>query len=295
MVEVNGGMVPPLGQGQGQGGGQIGYSNELGKPGGTIDAGESLRADGKGKLGGKSRSSKNSAVSVEKGKDCTATIYLHVHLQAGTGCTAKDMQNTKDKMEDAAKKWDGKKCKCKPDPAPVGKRYKEAKDGCTIHLKLVFHDKPPPKGDGDRRVVNVRVNCGKYDRTKEPTPGLTQPRQWTTLYAPDHGAEPSEPYYAHELGHHLFGSGNDATKPDGWDEHGHNPDKGGFMRDTVEGSGLEADEGPSQDELCALVEEYELCDMKKCCVPEDAPKEEDAKDANQTHGANVVVFAVRDD
>jgi len=294
MVEVNGGMVPPLGQGQGQGG-QIGYSNENGKPGGTIDAGASLRADGTGKPGGKPRSPKNSAISVEKGKDCSATIYLHVHLQAGAGCTAKDIQNTKDKMEEAVKKWDGKKCKCKPDPAPAGKRYKQGKDGCTIHLKLVFHDKPPPKGDGDKKVVSVKVKCGKYDPTKESTPGLTQPRQWTTLYAPDHGAEPSEPYYAHEFGHHLFGSGNDPTKPDGWDDHGHNPDKKGFMRDTVTGGGIGPDEEPSQDELCALVGEYELCDMKKCCELEDVPKEEKVKGVKQTNSTNAFIFAVRYD
>lgn len=299
MVEVNGGMVPPLGQGQGQGE-RIGYSNEEGEPGGSIDAGASLRAGANGNPGGKPRSPKNSVITVEKGKGCSATIYLHVHLQAGAGCTAEDMQETKDKLEDAAKKWDGKKCKCEPDPPPAGKRYKKDKDGkdkdgCTINFKLVFHDKPPPKGDGDKKVVNVKVNCGEYDPKKEPTPGLAQPRQWITLYAPNHGAEPSTPYYAHELGHHLFGTGDDPTKPKQWDPFGHNPDDRGFMRDTQVHRGLADSDEPTQDELCALVEKYELCDMRKCCELEDVPKEAKARDKKQTDSADATVFAARDD
>lgn len=40
---------------------------------------------------------------------------------------------------------------------------------------------------------------------------------------------------------------------------------------------------------------YELCDMRKCCELEDVPKEAKAKDKEETDGADVTVFAARDD
>jgi hypothetical protein len=80
---------------------------------------------------------------------------------------------------------------------------------------------------------------------------------------------------AHELGHLLFGTGD--QKPKGWDDgfHSKNPDD--LMRDTEakgEGTGgpLRGDEKLSQDELCKLADKVGL-KAGDCCTYKDKVKD----------------------
>lgn len=268
MVDVNGGMVPPKGDDKSQAETitywEIDKDNKETGTHSTVDKGSSLGSgdtvskvhpDSKSKAKGVdgTRRGKNPSISVMS-DECWILILMHVHLQSKSGCTAQQMANAKKKLETAASKWNETETVL---PCKSGKGT-----GCTVTLRLVWHNESSPK------VINVRVDCSK----KEPK-GSTQSggdKNGNDAYievAPpdDKESDGSEGYYAHELGHNLFGTQSAENLPKEW-KGAHNPDDKGLMRDTDKTKPIDKKETPSIPEKQLLYKLYGLvCDGEKCC------------------------------
>lgn len=293
MVEVNGSMVPPLGQGQ-QGERSItidkvkdskGKSVTLTIPDKWKKSDDGPKND---KLGDKKRSPKGfpgGYVSVDPEppppddkdkKPCKATIYLHLTL-AGKGCSAVDVNTAMQLMEAGAKKLGGT-CVC-PHP-PAGEEH-DKNEGRTVEVVIVWH----PKAGGG--VATVTLVCGP----KPPTHGEASSESATIKFngnlglptGPNVGA--LESLCAHEMGHLLFGTGSHslgkedvAEGDDPWSQpQGHNPDPNGLMRNTEKdpnnpdrkkNSRLKEDDKVTQKEVCILcnkagLKEADCCTYKK--------------------------------
>lgn len=277
MVSVNGGMVPPFGGSQGSGGDTVGYSAAKGGKSGTVPANGGLRAKDKGadgkKNGDKPRFPKNRSLSIEKPKNqwCATIINIHIHMQAGPGCTQDDMAKTKEELEEAAKKW-SQVCPC-PE-AEAGSVLVPGPLGCAFDVRIIWHDEP------SNDAVTIAVDCKDRKLTDPDIPGEGQPgsgrepriRIAAQGRVKDNNdvAIPLKGYYAHELGHNLF-----FNDPEGWSG-GHNPDDKGIMRDTKKpggGGGIGGGEIPTPQEMCELakLDKALSCNIKECCVYVKAP------------------------
>ncbi|MBI5850674.1 MAG: hypothetical protein HZB39_06490 [Planctomycetes bacterium] len=266
MVEVNGGMVPPLGQ-RPQEPRTIRFERVRDDQGKKVELpipSEWRKSDDgprKGKFGDKPRYGKwpGGFVSVdpepsptEAKKPCKATIYLHLTL-AGKGCSPTDVITTMQRMEEGAEKLGGT-CPC-PDP-PEGQEH-DKNEGRTVKIVIVWH----PSASGG--VATVTLDCG----AKPPRHGRASSEDGTIEFdgnfaaAEGRSGASNASLCAHELGHLLFGTGPHA--PEGWKD-GHNPESGSLMRDT-EGDGLKGEDHASIVEVCALCDKAGL-ELEHCCT-----------------------------
>lgn len=286
MVAVNGDMVPPAGASRQsltrpqQGGGKVGYSDQNGEPKGTVDAGNYVKWNVKDKernLYGETVGN-NRSLSIKRGQ-CETVIFMHVHLQEDSaGCDAVLMQATMDKMEKAASKWRGE-VKC-PEPK-LGRRHKKGMGKCTWALRLAWHS-DNPKSHNDS--IAIKVDCQAWNPGTRPLPGEALAGSGLDggirVLAPGKGADPSEGYYAHELGHNLFlGSvpkgvltvAGDPEHSETWSR-GHSPDKGSIMRDTALHGGIPGTDEPTAKDIKALMNAYKICvKITNCCNTEPIP------------------------
>jgi hypothetical protein len=278
MVDPNGNMVPPLGQGA-QEKRDILFGRMKDKDGKSIGVpvpGKwKLSTDGvtdaKGKqslLGNKPRVPNwaGGCVSVdvdpaptEANKPCKATIYLHMTLASkpGTKCTAAEVANTMRIMEDAAALLGGK-CPC---PAPGEGEDHDKNEGRTVEFAIIWH----PKAGAGGAVATVEVNC----EGEPPDHGNASSESGTIGFDGRVGSTEGLRYpgmvavCAHELGHLLFGTG--AHAPPGW-KGDHNPDKNSLMRNTrAPGKGLTGADKPSAQETCMLCDKARL-KVGDCCT-----------------------------
>jgi hypothetical protein len=188
--------------------------------------------------------------------DCWIMMLMHVHLQSKNGCTKKQMANAKKKLEAAADKWNagGVFIPCKSSKKP---------GGCIFIFRLVWHNASASN------VINVRVDCSKNDHKGSTVSGGGNGKYIEVAPPDDKESDGSEGYYAHELGHNMFGTqqpGN--TPPEGWSPEGHSPGDKGIMRDTEKTKGIEKGEKPSPDEMKALYQKYGLVCDDGCCKDE---------------------------
>jgi hypothetical protein len=302
MVEINGSMVAPFG-GNKQGN-QPTFTSGDGKKHFTVDApAGSLLAGSKDannkQYGNQHRESRNRTLSIDRQK-CTAIIYVHLSLVPNGNCKPDEVKATMKELEAAVASYlTNLKCPC-----DVKEGYSLTKnDGCTISVKLVWHDKPGPD------VLPVTIICDDYDPNKDPFgQGPVSKGQMALTLAGKHmwqfasgrlGKDtqgyniPSGPTYGHELGHNLFGNANEVPPswrdPKNWPNHkvspGHNPDQTGFLRDTSKNP-LTVNDKMSNGETCALAEKWNLCPTKDkdCCSWEKA---------SESHVAVVEVGRVR--
>lgn len=279
MVEVNGGMVPPIGYDKKKDPGivysEIGDDNQVKKDKGRkltgkVEKGDSLAPGGTmpnpmgapkpppGTPGGAPRKSGNQSISIVR-NDCWTLVLMHAHLQS-KGCSSGQMQGTKEKFDKAAAKWDA----TIPCPKGTGTCH-------SFFVRMVWHDEP------NSDVINVRVDCtSKAKKTEGETKSGADARGDTAYIEVAPADEQSEGYYAHELGHNMFGTkGSDEGAPKEWNGEPHNPDDQGLMRDTSkkkkdkEGkdvdNGIKPDEKPSSAEIKLLFKKYGVACNEKCC------------------------------
>lgn len=271
MVEVNGSMVPPLGQ-EPQGPRSITFErvkDNKGKPVTLTLPGDWHKSDDGPKnerLGSKKRYGKwaGGCISVEKEppppddknkKTCIATIYLHLTL-VGKGCSATDVNSAMDMMERGARKLGGT-CPCAP--PPDGEEH-DRNDGRSVKVVIIWHPKP---GGG---IASVKLDCG----AKAPHHGEASSEAGTIEFdgnmslteGPNVAGNAS--LCAHEMGHLLFGTGSQA--PDGWDGD-HNPDGNGLMRDTEKNkeAALTGRDKTNEKENCILCSKAGL-KVEDCCT-----------------------------
>jgi len=216
-----------------------------------IDANRSVNVGGFKTDDFGSVSSRNKTITVKKVSPCMVQMYIHMWFDpaAASGCTKQQSQMCIDRFHAAVSKyWQLKLCRCKDEEL-----YYLAL-GCTFSVKIVWHKREMAGDGGGPKTLDVKLLCGKM-------PGaLTTFEDKIESGTPDNASW--ETVYAHELGHNIF----DTTPSllSGADGEGHVP------RDTVArlmGKGpVKDDDRVSNQEACAAVAGYSLCNMSECCL-----------------------------
>lgn len=275
MVEVNGGMVGPLG------GAQDPSSSHRWPLNFRTDAATGgMSATSTGASSWKwgwpfspkapdfgQPSKHNKAVTVKKTGKCSAVAYVHIWVHpiyaSVRGCDARDVQSVVDAVDKGVNRhFQNRHCPCPPE-------Y-DGGEGLTISVQVVWHTTPDLKKIGPDDVTPLRldVRCEKWE--KGPI-AYSQTGDWIWTMSPTYNQNVNawDTILAHEIGHQLITS-NDA----GFDHQGHNtkdpdntddPKPGKKSGPLQSGKPLTEDHSLSEHEACTIARKIGELSFEDCC------------------------------